>query len=354
MNVLVVDRDPVMLTAIVNTVRELGHRPSVATSEADVKDAGSKPDVAIVNLSIPNAEMVSVITHLRAIRTTPPVYIIGVATATTDDQLHTAYEAGLDIDLRGAMTNASLRARFRPAERIPRTAPAPATGHALTMQKVPTMGPIELVSRSTAWKTLQGELIKAASTFLTMNVSVGNKPDGDTKLSVVRGIALANVEQQLEIRVAIATDLPSAQALTTHIFGEHTPDLEGDMLGEIANISMGSIKSAFSRDSIAFTGGLPEDVAPDKFYEFGGACQHMEMFVLQVQGARLQFRVGIAAKQNQQVTVMNLREGMVLASDVFNAKGMLMVRAGTRLSSTAAERLRQSLALTQSVDVAAG
>jgi hypothetical protein len=172
--------------------------------------------------------------------------------------------------------------------------------------------------------------------------------------NLASGIILSNVEHQLELRVALAADSTSANALAMHMFGEAGPGLEADMLGEIANQSMGVLKTAFGRERFSFIGGLPEAISPEGFYQFGATCPHQVSFALVVEGARILVRVGVRSKRNSQVLGTSLVEGMVLAKDVFNARGMLLLAGGTRLSLTAIERLRGSLAPKQLVEVAAG
>jgi hypothetical protein len=147
-------------------------------------------------------------------------------------------------------------------------------------------------------------------------------------------------------------DTLSARSLAVQVFGEDSSDLEADMLGELANMSMGALKASFNREAISFTGGLPEAIHRDELPQFSANCAYLETFTLAVADAHIVVRIGILSKKNESVKASSLCEGMVLAKNVFNANGMLLLSAGTRLSSTAIQRLRQSLDKTQSVEVA--
>ena len=66
-------------------------------------------------------------------------------------------------------------------------------------------------------------------------------------------------------------------------------------------------------------------------------------FALSLAGVKLSIHVGMRTKGNAIVKVLDLREGMVLAKDVHNARGILLVREKTRLSMTVIERIKKVL-----------
>ena len=125
------------------------------------------------------------------------------------------------------------------------------------------------------------------------------------------------------------------------------------MLGEFANISIGALKTSFGEASLAFTTGLPESVPPQKFSEFAGSCRLQRNFALVMANARVLVRLGVRSKKNLTVAAMSLREGMVVAKDILNGKGALLLRAGTRLSETTVENLRHALGPKSPIEVAA-
>ena len=66
----------------------------------------------------------------------------------------------------------------------------------------------------------------------------------------------------------------------------------------------------------------------------------------------LSFTASIISRQNQRVTAHTLREGMVLARDLKNEAGVLLIPAGTRLTSSTVDRLTKLLGATFLVEVA--
>lgn len=172
-------------------------------------------------------------------------------------------------------------------------------------------------------------------------------------LSYAKGIRLENVKDLVEIQLVMATDKKSAENLAYHMFGENSPDLGGDLLGELVNMSMGTLRASFERESYSFTGGLPESVAPEHFYQFASTFEQKLTFSLFVEGIRFLVRLNIGSKPNTTIVpVASLREGMFIAKDVFNAQGNLLLKAGTHLVSTMVERLQQTLDQKHQIEVA--
>ncbi|MFO0556246.1 MAG: hypothetical protein U0271_48160 [Polyangiaceae bacterium] len=348
------------------------HREARATSdEVEARRLAQLLGVVVIALTDQVSKSIDLIRHVRETES-GSVYLLVAAPANAEAQVELAYEAGCDCDVRLPTTASAFNARLLPADRrqlsrVSQTARSavrangarpltPATPGAATTAAMPAARPapssiLEVVVRSAAWRGMGADLQRVASTFLTVNCNAV-RLEGEPDIALARGIVLANVDQQLEVRVALATDAKSARTFTTHLFGEDSSDLEADMLGELANMAMGALKAAFAKESVPFTGGLPEALPPNRFLQFNAQCVHVEQFALAVHDARIFVRVGIHSKRNVLVGAPALQEGMVLAKDVFNAKGMLLLTAGTRLSATSADRLRQALARTQSVEVA--
>jgi CheY-like chemotaxis protein len=355
--ILAVAREPAELTRVTTLLKELGHDVRSAKSDAEAREAlnTAQPQIVVVGLELPAPVALELIRHIRRQSTQHWPYVMALSRPGHEDHLDAAYVAGCDGDLRAPLSSVHVKSRLASAERIcgrldPRASSAPAGA---PVPATPAT-PFDPVIRSTAWQSMASELKNMASTFLGIDAARAAIESAPKALTLARGILLSNVEHQLELRVGLATDAAGANALTVHMFGEANPELEGDMLGELANMAMGTLKTALARDELPFTGGLPEIVSPAQYYEFGATSQHQEAFVLVAQGARVIVRVGLTCRKNALIPVMSLREGMVLGKDVFNARGMLLVGAGTRLSSTAAERLRQALPEKQSVEVASG
>jgi CheY-like chemotaxis protein len=369
--VLAVDADVAELAKTAAALKEVGHEVRTARSDGDARAlmAEAPPQVMLIDAALLTGPCAQLVRHLRGLRAKHYVTVFATGKAPTEAQLCSAFEAGCDAELRLPMSGTSLRARLRTAERLGTVevdaksaqawvdtarGPLPPKPAPALPEAADTGVTAESIARTSTWRALAAEVQAMATTLLTLNVTVGEVEPNAPPNNLASGIILSNVEHQLELRVALAADSVSANALAVHMFGEAGPGLEADMLGEITNQAMGVLKSSFGREHFAFTGGLPEAIPPGSFYQFGATCPHQVSFALVVQGARILVRVGVRSKRNSQVLGTSLVEGMVLAKDVFNARGMLLLAGGTRLSLTAIERLRGSLAPKQLVEVAAG
>jgi CheY-like chemotaxis protein len=361
MKVLCVIKDRAELMRVIAAVRDGGYEVISTTSEREARErlATTSPQLILVDAALPFPDLLNLVRHIRSIRARPYAYILLLVTSISEDELQVAYETGCDGDLRKPSSPALLRARLAAAARTlgleaVRRAPVPAKpAPNPPSDDGAARSPLDAVSRSSTWQQMGDEIAAVAGTFLTLPVSCASADSGASSIDLASGIVLANVEQELEVRVALSTDHTSGGALAARLFGEGAPDLQADMLNELANMAMGALKAAFGRDALPFTGSLPAAIAPEALAEFGAACQRQQTFALVAEGARISVRVGIISRKNVVVAVAALREGMVIAKDVFNDEGVLLLTAGTRLSSSTADRLRAMLESRRSVEVAA-
>ncbi len=374
MRVLIVQKDPMQLAQTLAVLRDLSHDVSSAQDDKEARGqiAAAVPEAVFVDVGVPIAESLPLIREIRAIRARHYVYVFALATSLSEDDLHALYEAGCDGELRAPLNAVHLGDRLNAAERIlrreselrqqlygtkdPPSVAAPLEPAAVKIIKpliVPVAAnrpPVDIVS-STAWRTVTTELQVVSSAFLALDVTHG-EADVDPQAPVFAGgIVLSNAERHVEIRLALATDEGSALALTTHMFGEESQGREAEMVREFVNVSTGAVKTAFGRGSMTFSGGPPESLNREQFQQYGATSQHRHSYALVVQGARILVRIGVDAK-NLLLTTTELQAGMILGNDAFNAKGMLLLRGGTQLSSALVERLRTALGADQLVDVA--
>ncbi|MSP74403.1 MAG: hypothetical protein EXR76_19935 [Myxococcales bacterium] len=203
-----------------------------------------------------------------------------------------------------------------------------------------------------AWVKLPSDMHRVACGLLSLGFAISTTDAAVPTIQIASGIVMHCVADELELRLAIAVDLESAKALASHLSPEDHAGLESDLLGELSNIAMGSLTSSFMRDSFAFSSGLPEVLDPVAFRSFGANLSRHECITLTAPGATIQVRVSIGGKQATVLFPAALSEGMVIAKDVYNEKGTLLLKSGTRLSSNTVGHLRDTLASSQLIEVA--
>ena len=263
------------------------------------------------------------------------VYLAGSLSAPL---LTAAYRAGVDGDLVAPLGQDLMQARFgawwRLAQQRQQSTGAGSAANAAGGD------PITRLVANPAWSGASTNLAAAATQFLGVPCSV--RPfEGRPDLAFAVGITLANVEAEAEVRLSIGANNASACQLAVHLFGPETEDLAADMLGELGNIFMGTVKRTFDENGVPFTGGLPQPIEAEEVVAPPNPYPHQEAFVLSVLDASLVVRIGLRKKGNLMVTVGQLKEGMVLAKDVYNARGVLLMKGKTRLSRTMIERMRK-------------
>ncbi len=143
---------------------------------------------------------------------------------------------------------------------------------------------------------------------------------------------------------AVARD-SAAISTATAMLGEAPANVQeaAEALAEVLNVVAGVIKTEFSKAGFKFTIVLPKRVsaADLKAMEKGSFAS----IVTNVTLGESTFTLGFTAASASAVEmrVEDLREGFVLAEDMRNASGtLILLPACTRLTATAVQRLRES------------
>jgi hypothetical protein len=195
--------------------------------------------------------------------------------------------------------------------------------------------PLRLIVRSNAWRGAPAKLREVVGQFFSQavtNASIGF--DAAPAIEKAASITLLSGVHGVQIRIAVGADQKSALVLAGKLFGPDAKDLVDDMLGEVANVVMGSMKNHFAAEQLPFTGGLPSPLPPRELTVSATPFSHRHLFAFDIGGARLTMHLGMHVKNSAAVPVNELREGMVTARDLVNDRGVLLLKGGTRLSST--------------------
>jgi DNA-binding response OmpR family regulator len=370
MKVLVAGGATVELEPYAESAREAGHVARVV-SDLVLPSAchDEKPGLVVVDVPRETEASLELLRKVRDVAVTPlPLVFVLVGPDVSNDFLVRAYECGVDGEVRRPFSFGYFAARVGAAARLARrgdqagavrgatSAPGKTRSTVGVPPPVATPAPdqgtahVNAATESSTWKRAAALIQDTASRFLALPVVVSPETGGVTA-SLGCAISLSHATYQLEARIAIGAEMKSARKLAMHLFGEEGDDLMGDMLNELANLFMGALKTSFSSENFAFTGGLPETVSPDYVVRPTATYKHQETFVLGIDDSRLLIYLGMRSKANTMLTAAGLREGMVVAKDVFNARGVMLVTSGTRLSLNMVEKLKQLLTPKHMVEV---
>lgn len=347
MNVLIYDPGQSEGARLLGLLKDHGIPASLATDPARLVSMTKqvRTDLVLVCCEQFSTDFMAICEDLREHHILEPSQIQLVTGPLEASDAAYAFESGIDSILPWGSDREYIVARVaavaRVLERCERKIGAPPfraggeTGAGLAMR---------LLVRSTAWRTTPEKLRQVIGQFLGQSAVQASLPsDAPPPIDKASSIALLGGASGVEIRIALGADNKSALALASKMFGPDAKDLIDDMLGEVANISMGTLKNLFGAEQIALTGGLPSPLGPAEVMKPTKAFTHRHVLAFDIGTARLIVHVGIAAKACSSTAVADLREGMVIARDLFNDHGLLLLKGGTRLSTTMIKKLAELL-----------
>ena len=339
----------------------LVHRPDVASALTEIE--ANPPQIVVTDLSLGAKSGCELTRAIRARVNEDYVYVIMLTGVATDQRLKEAFSAGVDDFVVKPFRAEEMVARMRAGERVvdlewrlrirsreletalrridvtaAQRALAKASATVLTYAPSDAEGLGGLVALN-AWTNAGDILAKSLSEFLQLPCEVVPIRD-DFEAPFVADVLLAEPTRQLEVGVSVLADDASMGAMAMQLLGDND-DPEGSkaLVLEVANIMMGSLKSAFIANGHTFTGGIPAELS---FAEARGSLDaHPVRYRLGFKCGEANLEIWLRAreKKNAKVLGKDLLEGMVIGEDVHDAKGMLLIRAGVRLTQTAADRI---------------
>lgn len=369
MDVLVIEDCPVEGPVLVRLLDGLGHKATLARTSEDALRVlqAHTPDIVVTDMMMPGMSGTDLISHVRALDLDRYVYVIMRTGKDSEQAIQSSFFAGADDFIPKNRTLEELKARVRAGERIVklehklrdrvrelesalrRLDVAASLGTAAAVESVaqehegpkPTVdGPLGIAGLN-AWRSLP--LAFSAVFAQTLQCEFAAAPLLPTTLSGTNAasIKLTDVEHDAEISVTVACEDATLEQITLAVLGEADPEIMKDFLCELANLAMGATKSSFVKEGCVFTGGLPQQLqAPDVNVLLE---PYPSRLCLQFTHEDRRFFVLVGSRKSGrvQLRVNQLREGMVLAKDVLGPGDVLLIRAGTRVTETLAERLRK-------------
>ena len=320
---------------VVKWLTAAGHEVVVATTEAEVRHAFATYsfDVALVALD-DDADALPMVRSLANMQST---FVLALVPFRVEADLARFYDAGADGDLVLPCSAQLLTARMRAIAR-------------LTRRRDGRREPLDIAVRATRDAAAQIEVTTHQLLGLPVTVDDGETPA--RPFAHAAAVLLMSAPAALEMRIAVAGDLESTRALATHAFGAAASDaLVMDLLKELANVLMGTVKTSLSAADLSFSSGVPSALEVDHMRNPPATYTHRQTFILGIEGAQLVVQLALRTKLHRLVLPRDLREGMVLARDLRNERAVLLLPAGTRLSQHLLEKAGPSLPPSAHVEV---
>jgi DNA-binding response OmpR family regulator len=309
-------------------------------------DAGTT-EVLVLDWVTTKPSTTDVIERVRTAEGTRHIYTIVVMAEPAPTSVSAAFAAGADDLLRRPFLREELMARVGAIERIRRWA-------------AKAMGQIEELHAKIARLQLGRAANLAIVEDLGSLLQRPLEPRAATNLAGRRVVAveipLSFVEEEIECRLQVAVDAASLDEASSLLLGTNDVSAEAvaDVLRELANVAGGALVGAAEADGISATLGLPTNLPPDLEWDKpSGTAQERTLGIVGT-GIELTLRVVVSSRELKSLFAKQLRPGMVVARNVGNGEGAVLVPAGTCLTEASVERLATALQAGSVVVVLAG
>lgn len=363
MNILIVEEHDGQLSTLVDLLRHEGHALRVtptATAGAMLEKVG--PDLAIVSSADPNFAALARALHAteveedRRCRT-----VLAIAPADTVEARTQAYENGADAVAAQTAGPRELVEHVRFAERIVRlerklgervqelesalrrlALVANVRGQGVAAKTAqPARGDIRFLLTH-AWSDVDDTLCNMCCEYLqnkfTQVVGTASIPVGSPGAK----ISLTDVDNELDLELTFFTPAHCAPRIAG-MFAGGEPIAEDevikDVLLELSNSAMGAVRAAFLSEEFRFAASTPKPAIAGQIDRLLDRVEAKRVLTFNHDGAVLHAVVAVRHNGKLKVKATALREGMVVTSDVRNDGGLLLVRAGTRLTETTADKI---------------
>lgn len=350
MRVLVVDSDRVELDKTVRLVaspeQDVRGVTDPASAVAVIAKAGR--DVVLVATSLLGMSSNDLVKRIRERESNTHVYVIVTASRLVPGDVRTAFLMGADDFVRKPCGRDELLARIESPARIRRW-----------MSKVVnTTAFADYERRSalcalTAWTSADSSVCAELSDMLGLALVPRSAPDALSGVARLASVRLALVSDRAEVCLAVGVDEVSSAALAEAMFG--TRDVDGgavkDMMREFANVAAGAVKRLAATDGRILTMGVPMDASPETFRDPGAMARRDWVGTADSGEVALRFALELRPRGAKRVRASSLCEGMVVAVDLRNEAGALLVPAGTRITESQLLGLRSILGVDAPVEI---
>ena len=155
-------------------------------------------------------------------------------------------------------------------------------------------------------------------------------------------IALTDVENELAMELTFLATPAAARVVAAMFTGDASivdDEVVKDVLLELANSGMGAVRNGLLGENFRFAASTPKPAPPRAVDKLVAGVAASRMLTFKHGEATLHVVVAVRSQARIKVRGLLLKEGMVIATDILNDAGQLLVRAGTRLTETTAGRI---------------
>ncbi|MBX7190725.1 MAG: response regulator [Sandaracinaceae bacterium] len=372
MDVIVVEDSVAQALLLERQITALGHTVRGARSGGKAVELLKErlPNLLVTDGILPELSGEALTRLVRSQDGTRYVYVLFVSGTEGPEAMKAAFAAGADDYMVKPLDREQLIARLRVADRIShletrlRGRVRELESALRRLEAAATMAGAAVVARSTnvaptvihaddelvprelaeknAYRRMADTIRRMVGEFVQKEFAVGARPP-EFQPALAREIALTSVSLVVELRIVLSVEQNVANELAVGLFGpDPDPALVEDTLAELANLAMGGVKASYAEEGVTLTSGLPSPI-PLPLVHVSGALAHREYFFVAEDGTRMALTVEVARCPTRRARSFELTEGMILASPVTNAAGVLLVPGGVRLTTVTIEKIARTL-----------
>jgi len=334
MRIVLLDEKRPEREVMMRTLAGAGYHPEGCSDEQAALAAISRESPQIVVFSAPAKGAADLVRRLKGADSSGQAYLLSlVESAPSASDLAHLIEAGANDFLRRPIVDVELLERLKAPARLVKWVKSLTTTSAFDLATRVDVAQLH------AWQSL-GDLAAAdLSTMAGHPFRVSKAwPKRFTHHLRSAMIPMSLAGDELEARISVVVDAITLRWVKSALLGNAnaSADAVDDALRELANTAGGAVKRAALAENVVLTTGIPTST--------DNASSHFEQhscWTLAPEGSDCFVAVvgEIRQRANQRVAASQLTEGMVLAHDVRNESGILLVPAGSRLTSTSAIKL---------------
>jgi DNA-binding response OmpR family regulator len=331
-----------------------------------------RPELVLLCARAFSLDVLELAEKLRSQTVVEPAEIHLVSGPLTDDDTIRVFDAGIDGTMPWGLSEPHLMSRVSGVTRVQQRCQRRPDAPPFRAGEDGAELPLRLIYRAQAWRTAPTAFRDLVAQFFS-HAAIPVHPDelpGDPDQRIAPAVPLLDedgepfIEQAaatlltsnahgVQIRVAVGAGEDSGDVLAARFFGDNADDLVDDMLAELSGVLAGALKSHFGSELLGFTAGLPLPLPAEEFLRPTATFVHQHRFGFDVGRGRIFVHLGMATRAITAIEVGALHEGMILATDLVGDHGDLLLRRGTRLSSSMVHRLRDLLSPRMNVQVMA-
>jgi len=316
---------------------EYAHDPTSALSLIERRS----PDVVLVASTLAGASGADLVKRIRIQDVAPRAYVVMTSALPASGDIRAAFAAGADDFMKKPFSHEELFARVDGANRLRARGPSAPSPVQLEVSGLVDGGAADVaICRDVA---------------VMFGLELQPQLGGAMARAVFASrLSLSVASAGVEVVIGVGADEPSSRALAAALLGGVAASSAemNDLMRELANLAGGAFKQVAVGVGLQFTMGLAVDVAPSSLPSVARTPRRAWVAAAGDGSLRVEFEIEVRARENKRVPVVALREGMVLARDLLNDAGALLIPEGTRLTESHLVHLPKVLGTTRLILVA--